>query len=308
MITNNIHEAIFSVDLNSQTTIFDYISNGILITDEHSIILYTNPAFTKIREYSKEELKGGNPGLLHSGQHDKIFYQEMWKQLTEHGFWEGEIWNRRKSGQIFPELLTISKVAQSGAERFYYIAVSSDISFLKKDINKKLHLAFYDPLTTLPNRNLYFDRVNYVVDSIKDDKKKSAVIFYMDLDKFKQVNDTYGHCVGDKLLKNVGERLTSMVRSGDIIARIGGDEFSVIITSTSDKDSVVNFAKRILKVIEEPFHIDDHLISISISIGISFYPNDTNDVETLLTYADRAMYDAKKSGKKIVRYDLLPKM
>lgn len=303
----NIDESVFPVDLNNQMNVFDFISNGILITDEHSVILYTNPAFSKITEYSKEELKGGNPGMIHSGQHDKIFYQNMWKQIAEHGFWTGEIWNRRKSGQIYPALLTISKVTQKDSERSFYIAISSDISFLKKDISKKLHLAFYDPLTALPNRNLYLDRVNYVVNSIKNDKNKSVVIFYMDLDKFKQVNDTYGHCVGDKLLKNVGERLASMVRLGDIIARIGGDEFSVIITSTADKELVVNFAKRILKIIEEPFHIDDHLLNISISIGISFYPDDTDDVETLLIYADRAMYNAKQQGTKIVRYDSLQK-
>lgn len=291
------------IDLDHSPLIFDYINNGITITDKNSSILYTNPTFTAITGYSKKEAKGENPAILHSGRHDKKFFEHMWQDIVAHGFWEGEIWNRRKSGEIYPEYLTISKLPQTDEDDFLYIAVFSDISFLKKDITKKLHLAFYDPLSELPNRNLFLDRVNQGIENAKNEPDKTIAIFYMDLDKFKHVNDTYGHCVGDQLLKLVGQRLSSIVRAGDTIARVGGDEFTALLTTVVDKLSVSHFAKRILDSIEKPFMIDGHKIDISISIGISFYPKDSHTVDELLINADKAMYVAKKSGTKIVSYD-----
>jgi diguanylate cyclase (GGDEF)-like protein/PAS domain S-box-containing protein len=291
------------INLENHPIIFDYINNGITITDKNSSILYTNPAFTKITGYSKEEAKGENPGILHSGRHDQHFFKDMWQSIINHGFWEGEIWNRRKSGEIYPEYLTISKVPQGAGDDFIYIAVFSDISFLKKDISKKLHLAFYDPLSELPNRRLFLDRINQHIEKAKNDSEKAFAVFYMDLDKFKHVNDTYGHCIGDQLLKMVGKRLTSIVRAGDTIARVGGDEFTVLLTTLPDKASASHFAKRIRDSIEKPFMIDGLKIDVSISIGISFYPEDASTVEELLTTADKAMYIAKKSGTKIVSYD-----
>jgi diguanylate cyclase (GGDEF)-like protein/PAS domain S-box-containing protein len=291
------------INLENHPIIFDYINNGIAITDKNSSILYTNPAFTKITGYSKEEAKDANPGILHSGRHDQQFFKDMWKSIINHGFWEGEIWNRRKSGEIYPEYLTISKIPQGTASDFVYIAVFSDISFLKRDISKKLHLAFYDPLSELPNRRLFLDRLSHQIRKENNDFKKAFAVFYMDLDKFKHVNDAYGHCVGDKLLKVVGKRLTSLVRTGDTIARVGGDEFTVLLTTLPDKISASHFAKRILDSIEKPFMIDGRKIDVSISIGISFYPEDAYTVEELLTTADKAMYIAKKSGTKIVSYD-----
>jgi diguanylate cyclase (GGDEF)-like protein/PAS domain S-box-containing protein len=301
----NIQKSTLSIIFSEPATIFDLISNGIIITDENSYIIYTNPAFSKITGYSKTEVNGANPGMLHSGRHEREFYQDMWEKILNQGFWEGEIWNRRKSGQIFPEFLTITRINQPATNKFYYIGVFSDISFLKKDVAKKLHLAFYDPLTELPNRNLYLERVNHIIHGMKDDKQRSIVIFYMDLDHFKQVNDTYGHCTGDKLLKVVGERLAAMTRSGDTIARMGGDEFTAILTTMTDKTSAIGFANRIQKKIEEPYHIDGHLINISISIGISFYPADSKNVDTLLDDADQAMYAAKKIGSTVVCFDTL---
>lgn len=291
------------IDLNSPSTIFNYINNGITVTDDNSTILYTNPAFTKITGYTAEEVKGKNPGMLHSGQHDKHFYEQMWQSIIDHGFWEGEIWNRRKTGEIFPEFLTISKVNQFSSDKPLYIAIFSDISFLKKDIEKKLHLAFYDPLTELPNRALYLDRVNKSVQQTNNSTEKNLAVFYMDLDKFKPVNDAYGHCVGDELLKMVGQRLAAITRAEDTIARIGGDEFAVILTFHGDKKFVSDFSKRIINSIEEPFLIDGNTINISISIGISFYPYDTDNIDTLLINADKAMYVAKKKGSKIEYYN-----
>jgi diguanylate cyclase (GGDEF)-like protein/PAS domain S-box-containing protein len=301
MNTINVETNIFSFNISLASNIFNHVSNGVTITDENSIALYANPAFTRITGYTNNEIIGQNPGMLHSGRHDKLFYQHMWQQILNKGYWEGEIWNRRKNGEIYPEFLTISKIKKDNTEDFFYIAIFSDITFLKKDISKKLHLAFYDPLTELPNRNLYFDRVHHTIANLKENE--SLAIFYMDLDKFKLVNDTYGHCVGDELLKLVGLRLAKIVRTGDTIARIGGDEFTAILQDIKNKESVISFAKRILETIEEPFQIDDHLINISISIGINFYPNKLKNIETLLADADHAMYDAKKNGKKIVVFE-----
>jgi diguanylate cyclase (GGDEF)-like protein len=168
-----------------------------------------------------------------------------------------------------------------------------------------LHLAFYDPLTELPNRNLYLDRVNHIIDAIKSDPQKKAAILYMDLDKFKQVNDTYGHCVGDKLLKFIGKRLRTIKRENDTIARIGGDEFAAVITGDCHKEQVNAYAQRILEAIEKVFMIDGQNIHVSISIGISYYPSDTTDIEKLFAYADKAMYLAKKSGSKIEFYSAM---
>lgn len=303
MIEKNSPQHIL-INLEQEPIIFDYINNGITITDKNSSIIYTNPTFTKITGYSKEEAKGENPGILHSGKHGHDFFKEMWEKIITNGFWEGEIWNRRKSGEIYPEYLTISKIPQGDSDDSLYIAVFSDISYLKKDISQKLHLAFYDPLSELPNRNLFLDRVHQCIENTKNKSDKTIAVFYMDLDKFKLVNDTYGHCVGDQLLKVVGLRLARTVKSGDTIARVGGDEFTALLTTVHDEATAFHFAQRILESIEKPFMIDGHTIHISISIGISFFPTDADTVEGLLTSADQAMYIAKKSGPKIVRYGL----
>lgn len=288
----------FLINLERDPILFDAINNGITITDKYSSIIYTNAAFTKITGYSKEEAKGQNPGILHSGRHNEKFFKNMWQKIITQGYWEGEIWNRRKSGEIYPEFLTISKIQHVNSDDCFYIGIFSDISFLKKDLKKNLHLAFYDPLTHLPNRSLYLNRINHLIESNKRSKIPLA-IFYMDLDKFKLVNDTYGHCVGDKLLAIAGKRLASTVRKGDTIARVGGDEFTAILTNVENKVSATQFAQRILKTIEKPFLIEGHTIHISISIGVSFYPDDADTIEKLLTNADKAMYKAKKSGTKI---------
>jgi diguanylate cyclase (GGDEF)-like protein/PAS domain S-box-containing protein len=295
----------FLIDLNSERNIFNYVNNGILVTDKHSSIIYTNPTFSRITGYSKEEVLGKNPGILHSGQHGQSFYKEMWKNIIDHGFWEGEIWNRRKSCEIYPELLTISKITRNNINDPYYVAVFSDITFLKKDIHKKLHLAFYDPLTQLPNRNLYFDRVSQMLGAVKSDPTRieNITIMYMDLDKFKRVNDTYGHCVGDKLLKMVGKRLASIIRPSDVVARIGGDEFTALLMSVNNQLSVSKLAERIVENIEKPFIIDNHQIQVSISIGVSLFPKDATTVDLLIAKADKAMYKAKISGSRIAYYD-----
>ncbi len=288
------------IDLDRKPIVFDYISNGITITDEHSTILYLNPAFTRITGYTVEEAMGNNPGILHSGRHDVRFYKAMWSAILEQGFWEGEIWNRRKSGEVYPEFLTISKIRQGGSQKCLYVAIFSDISYLKRDIHKTLHLAFYDPLTELPNRALYLDRLNKHLEKVQNNPEP-VTVFYMDLDKFKPVNDQYGHCVGDKLLKMVGERLAAITRSTDTVARLGGDEFAAVLTTGSE--GALRFAKDVLSHLANPFEIDGHLINISISMGFSICPTDGTDIEILLARADHAMYRAKKNRSQIEPYN-----
>jgi two-component system, chemotaxis family, CheB/CheR fusion protein len=293
-----IHE--ITISLRHDIAVFDRIKNGIIITDENSIILYCNPGFTQITGYTSDEAVGENITILRSGRHNNNFYQQMQDKILREGFWEGEIWNRRKSGQIYPELLTISKLTQ--AKRNYYIGVFSDITFLEEDVEKKLHLAFYDPLTELPNRHLYFDRARHALAQAEHSEKKPVTIAFMDLDNFKEINDQLGHDIGDKVLKIVGERLTSTVRANDTIARIGGDEFTAILNSSTDKTSATRFAKRIIDTIEQPFILEGHTIKISMSIGLSFYPTDSDNINELLKHADQAMYIAKRGPEKIVCY------
>jgi len=300
-MTSHIQHLI-AIQLGKMPVIFDHIQNGVLITDASASIIYTNPAFTKITGYSKDEVLGQNPEILHSGNHDIAFYQSIWKKLNKNGFWEGEVWNRRKTGEIYPEYLTISTLELHQSDDHLYIGIFSDISYLKKDIKQKLHLAFYDALTELPNRNLFMDRASSIIEYADG---KPVAIFFMDLDHFKLANDKSGHHIGDKLLQLVGERLKSCMRSGDTVARMGGDEFAAILPSVNDKNIATDVAKRIVEKTEKPFVIGDTTINISISIGMSFYPKDALNLETLLIHADKAMYVAKKNGSKIESYDTI---
>lgn len=293
------------INLEERPLIFDYVNNGVAITDKKSTILYTNPAFTKITGYTSSEAIGGNPGMLHSGKHNKKFYQNMWQSILTHGFWEGEIWNRRKSGEIYPEFLTISTLPHENKDDLLYIAIFSDISFLKEDAVHKYDLAFYDPLTKLPNRRLYMERLHRQIEASKKNKPTEIAVFYMDLDKFKEANDTYGHYAGDQLLKQVGKRLSSIVRKEDTIARLGGDEFTALLKIEGDRGFAEKFAKRILKEVEKPFRVGKHKIEVSISIGISFYPQDSEHADDLLIQADEAMYVAKRTNKGIAFYHTL---
>lgn len=287
---------------NNSNNVFEYIQNGIIVTDRRSRVVYVNPAFSRISGYSSNDVIGSNPGILHSGRHDKKFYEQMWESINTKGSWEGEIWNRRKSGIVYPEYLTISSLTDIEGSTCYYVGVFSDICDLKVDIYKKLKLAFYDPLTELPNRTLYIDRLDNV---IKDDSepKSCHAIFFMDLNKFKDINDTYGHLAGDHLLKMVGKRLSSVIRSGDTVARIGGDEFTAVLNNVKDKAYVDEVAKRMVDAVEKPYDLNGVEVTPSISIGISFYPSDGTKTDDLMTHADKAMYAAKSNHSKIQYYE-----
>lgn len=277
-------------------SVFENTSEGIVITDKNNKIISVNPAFSKISGYTKEEAIGSSPALLKSDIHDEEFYKNMWDEISNNGIWSGEIWNKNKYGKLYPEMLTITTVKDKKGEFLHYVAVFSDISSLKLAERKLEHMAHYDYLTNLPNRILLEDRLKH---SIKRSKryKFEIAMFFVDLDFFKEVNDAYGHSIGDEILKQVADRLKKTLREDDTIARIGGDEFVIVVEDYENEDSLRKIANKILDVFSEPFKTKFHIFSFSSSIGIATYPKDGEDIEILLKNADAAMYEAKAQGR-----------
>lgn len=280
---------------------------AIAITDANQIILKVNPAFTRITGYTAEEAIGRVTGrLLSSGRHEVEFYVAMWKALKQDKHWQGEVWNRRKNGEIYPEWLSITAVTDEDGHVANYVAVFSDIT-QKKQADETIHsLAFYDPLTELPNRRLLRDRLTQVVAAAARHHRPAAVLF-MDLDHFKELNDTKGHDTGDQLLVEVARRLQDTVRSNDTVARQGGDEFVIILTelSAATERAAVEaeiIAEKIRSAINRPFHLDGFDWHGTLSIGISLLLDGDAAVDDLLKRADTAMYEAKKSGRNAIRF------
>lgn len=289
--------------------IFEEITNGITITDEHSKVIYVNPAFTHITGYQAKEVIGDNPGILHSGRHDKLYYENMWKEIHTLGRWQGEIWNRRKSGEIIPELLTITKIVDNHT---FYVGVFSDISFLVQENKVKINLALHDPLTGLCNRSLLDDRFDLILREYKRNSlacqgnTKQVALLFIDLDRFKQFNDTYGHLVGDGILVFVAHVLQSCARSVDTVARIGGDEFAVILSDITSQDEVENYCKRVRDAISIGKEIQGERLIPALSIGACFFPSQATDFDTLTARADKAMYYAKRHKTYLSFYSELP--
>jgi diguanylate cyclase (GGDEF)-like protein/PAS domain S-box-containing protein len=271
-------------------------SEAILITDAARKIVAVNPAFTEITGFAAEETLGRNPNVLNSGKQTPDFYQTMWTSINEVGQWQGEIWNKRKSGEIFPEWLSIGVVKNSKGEAINYIALFSDITERKLTEQKIEFLAHYDALTELPNRALFADRLNLALLAANRSEKKVALLF-LDLDKFKTINDTMGHAAGDLLLQSVAERLKNCVRESDTICRQGGDEFLILLTGENDKSDVEVVAQKIIGVMREPHQIQGREIIVTFSVGISIFPDDANDIEGMTKCADFAMYRAKELGR-----------
>ncbi|HXK55104.1 MAG: EAL domain-containing protein [Gammaproteobacteria bacterium] len=278
------------------STVFRDASEGMIITNAHGAILDVNQSFTNITGYSKDEVLGKNPNLLNSGRQDKAFFLRLWDSLRETGKWQGEIWNRRKSGDIYPEWLSISRIDNKEGKPFNYVAVFSDISSLKESERKLYHLAHHDPLTGLPNRLLMIARLEHALKQSLRNPTLLALMF-IDLDRFKNVNDSYGHALGDQLLVNVARRLKSHLRSGDTIARIGGDEFVVLLEQLRQADQAAALAQSCIDALARPFAIAGQEIFITPSIGISLFPGDGSDAESLLKHADIAMYRSKEEGR-----------
>ncbi|WP_373655451.1 diguanylate cyclase domain-containing protein [Thiohalorhabdus methylotrophus] len=269
---------------------------GIMITDAGGRIESVNPAFTHLTGYTEEEVLGRTPGILSSGYHDEAFYRAMWDKLRDTGGWQGEIWNRRKNGEVYPELLTITAIPGEDGEVSNYAGIFSDITQLKENEERIRNQAYYDPLTELPNRRLFQDRLSMAIAHGHRQGSRMAVLF-LDLDHFKPVNDRLGHAAGDRLLVTIAERLRGCVREDDTIARMGGDEFIILATELEGPEQAARVARRILATFHDPMVLADSKLAVSGSIGISLYPDDSTDAETLVRNADAAMYRSKSRGR-----------
>jgi diguanylate cyclase (GGDEF)-like protein/PAS domain S-box-containing protein len=274
---------------------------AVMITDVHNNIVSVNRAFTTVTEYTEAEVMGKNPRILASGLHDRDFYSAMWQQLGIDGVWRGEIMDKKKSGKIYPKWLNISSVHDIKGELSNYIAIFSDLTE-RRAIDERIEfLAYHDPLTGLPNRLLLHDRFKQAVASATRENTMIAVLF-LDLDKFKQVNDALGHAAGDELLQLVAKRIEQSVREVDTVSRIGGDEFAVLLTDLRDAQTISVIADKILKELDTPFTLSDTTVHSSLSIGISLYPNDGLELDLLLRMADASMYHAKNCGRNNYRF------
>ena len=276
--------------------VFESTLEGILVTNAHHVIESVNPAFTRITGYTAAEVIGKTPALLSSGRHDADFYRKMRADLETHGHWQGEIWNRRRNAEVYPEWLTINTVRNDQGEIVNYVGVFSDITRRKAEQEQIQFLAYHDGLTGLPNRGLFLDRLHHALAHAHRSHTLVAVLF-VDLDNFKPVNDTLGHHVGDRLLQTVAERLTGAVREADTVARLGGDEFTVILESLGDANDVPLIVQKIIDAISQPMQVDGQEVITTASIGVSLYPADSTDADDLLRQADTAMYRAKASGR-----------
>lgn len=282
-------------------TVFSCSNEGIVITDRNNRIMAVNPAFPKTTGYSAEEAIGGTPSLLKSGRHDTVFYHLMWQSLLNTGQWQGEIWNRRKNGQVYPEWLSISTVKDNHGEVSNYVAIFSDITERKASEEKIEYLAHHDPLTGLPNRSLVQQHLQYAID-LASRLNTSVAVLFLDLDHFKAINDSLGHHMGDLLLKIAAERLVKCVRKTDSVSRLGGDEFVVVLTGLQTPDTAATVAGNIVSVLAEPFDIQGHRLEVTASVGIALYPHDADELGTLMQRADTAMYQAKEAGRNDYRF------
>jgi diguanylate cyclase (GGDEF)-like protein/PAS domain S-box-containing protein len=276
--------------------IFDTINEGVVVTDSANNIVSVNPAFSAITGYSAAEAIGKNPRLLHSGFMDKSFYDKMWQSINKNGRWQGEITDRRKNGESYIEWLSISTMKDERGEFSHHIAVVSDISERKAAEEHMVYIAQHDFLTDLPNRMLLHDRLTQAIAHARREQRKVAVMF-LDLDRFKAINDTLGHLVGDKLLKIVAGHISSVARVSDTVSRLGGDEFAIMLPYVVDADDIATIAVKLLTSIAGPCVIDGNEIEVTTSIGISVFPEDGDDSESLIAHADAAMYQAKGNGR-----------
>ena len=276
--------------------VLENTSEGIFVTDVNHKIILINPAFTELTGFELPDVVGHKPNVLSSGRHDAAFYERLHTALIESGKWQGEIWNRRKSGELFAEWINISVVRNEQNEISNYVAVFSDITSRKQTEERLNYQANHDPLTTLPNRTLFYERLSRALARAHRNRLTVGLLF-LDLDHFKEVNDTCGHLIGDMLLQTVAERLSGCTRQGDTVARLAGDEFTVILEDIADFRDAAVVSQKILHQLAEPFHLNGHRLQVTTSIGISLFPDDGEEIQTLLRNADAAMYRAKKQGK-----------
>lgn len=282
--------------LQLSSSVFTHTYEGIVITDNHQKIIDANPAFFEITGYSREEIIGQNPSILRSDRQDAHYYQSMWQDINENDYWQGEIWNLKKGGEYYAELLTISVLKNDAGEITNYLGVFTDITETKLQQEKLDLMAYYDVLTKLPNRALFIDRFNQAVAHSKRSNSHLAIC-YIDLDKFKPINDNYGHEIGDQILIEVAKRIIASIREEDTVSRQGGDEFALLISNVESQAHCEQTLERIHYALTKPIIVNEISHQISASSGYTIYPNDTGDIDTLLRHADQAMYQAKQSGR-----------
>ncbi|MCU7904369.1 MAG: EAL domain-containing protein [Candidatus Thiodiazotropha sp. (ex Epidulcina cf. delphinae)] len=280
---------------------FSSLAEGVMVVDAGGRIQAVNRAFSEITGYKEHEVLGRNPRFLKSGQHDDVFYLELWHQVTENGYWEGEIWNRRKNGQIYPEFLRIASVKRSSGEVTAYVATFSDVTEKRHHEQQLRKLAYNDMLTGLHNRAAFLEMFGHVLAHAQRRHSRCALL-YLDLDRFKKINDTLGHEVGDRVLVETADRLREGIRSEDEAARLGGDEFIIMLEDIRDGDTPARVARKIISLLGQPIMLDPHVLHITASIGIAVFPEDGGDVTTLLKNADAAMYMAKREGRNGFHY------
>ncbi|MFA6191350.1 MAG: diguanylate cyclase [Sulfurimonas sp.] len=281
------------IALKEAALVFENTHEGILITDENVKVVRINTRFTKITGYTFDEVVGLNPNFLQSGAHDEEFYKNIWKTIQENGSWYGELNDRKKNGEYFATMQSITAIKDDNSKFSGYVSVFSDISDRKTYESNLLHLASHDALTSLPNRTHFHDNLRKAIQNAKRNKYKIAVLF-LDLNDFKKVNDTLGHEVGDALLKEVSNRLKDCLRGADTVARLGGDEFAIVLQEIKSIDNAVEVAQKIIQKVSEPFKVGEEILIPSTSIGISIYPEHSDDGDKLLKLADKAMYVAKQ--------------
>jgi diguanylate cyclase (GGDEF)-like protein/PAS domain S-box-containing protein len=281
--------------LKLSDTVFENSAEAILICDAGGVILNVNPAFTWLTGYRPDEAIGKKPSILKSGRHDAAFYREMWRVLQEDGHWEGELWDRRKDDSVYPKWLTINAV-RNGERLTHYVALFSDISERKENENRIRFLAQHDHLTGLPNRRFLEERAQQLIASERR-RDYGIALMLIDLDRFKNINDTLGHNVGDLLLIEVARRLVNCVRSTDTVVRLGGDEFVILLEDMKDHNEVALVARKVHEALGQPMTIDQRVLHAPPSIGISVYPDDGKDIENLMKNADAAMYQVKAAGR-----------
>lgn len=275
---------------------FTAMSHAIVVTDPFGTIITVNPAFERITGWRRHEVVGRNPRILQSGRHGAKFYEQFWKALSTQGHWQGEIWNKRRNGEEYPEQLTINAIRDISGRVTHYVSIFSDITERKALEQQLSHMAFHDVLTELPNRAYFLDRLNLAIEGGQRKEDRFAV-FLIDLDGFKAVNDTLGHDVGDEVLNGVGLRLNDTVRANDVAARLGGDEFGMLLFGNCGEEEATALAGRVVETVSRPFSINGRTTTVGASVGIALYPGHGSTAEVLMKCADTAMYEAKRGGK-----------
>ena len=287
--------------LKQAATVFSSTTDGVIVTDKNGDIVAVNNAFTNISGFSESDVLGKNPRIFQSDRHTQEFYQFMWKNINENGYWNGEIWDRRKDGSIYPAWMSISSVKDDNGKIINYVSVFSDISHIKQSEEHLKFLAHHDPLTGLSNRTDLDIKIEKLIKRVQRNEQGFA-LFFIDLDQFKHINDSLGHSVGDQILVEVAKRLTSLARYEDVVSRLGGDEFVVLTEAVQEIHESVSVAERIIHQFDSPFFIEKLQLHVTPSIGIALYPENGRDAETLLKNADAAMYRAKLDGRNNFAY------